>query len=126
MAGHILPAAFLQLGLGLVGFELQRQQQTREQTNLRRFRAHFGVSPEVCTIVFMDIHDSIQKPTPNDFLMTLHWMTTYPKEEVLAGRFGSSEKTVRKWLWAYTNAFQALKEAKVSKIRSASRRRPTL
>jgi hypothetical protein len=59
-------------------------------------------------MVFMDIHADIQQPSPNDFLMTLYWLTTYPKEEVLTGRFGRSEKTVQKWLWAYTtNTFQA-------------------
>jgi hypothetical protein len=113
-------ADFLELGLHFAGFEQHRNQRTCMPTNLRRFRAHFGVSPEALSAIFTDLQTTtivaarIDKPDPDHFLMALNWLRSYKVEEQLAGSCKVTEKTARKWIWKYTGAIQALKAAKVS------------
>jgi hypothetical protein len=113
-------ANILELGLHFVGFEQHRCQRTCMTTNLRRFRAHFGVSPEAILAIFTDLQTTtivearINKPDPSHFFMAMNWLRAYKVEEQLAGSSKMTEKTARKWIWKYTEAVQALKAAKVS------------
>jgi hypothetical protein len=109
---------FLLLGLHLVGFLTCGS--TCAATNIRRFRAAFGTTPESCSKIFIDLQTfapaaniAIKKHNASYFLMTLNWLRSYMVEETLAGLYNLSEKTVRKWIWDYTIAIQALKEQKV-------------
>jgi hypothetical protein len=113
------PAEFQQLGLELVGFNEEWQDKTCQATNLRRFRAIFGPSPETCSQMFEDLQTTnieearVVKPNPAYFMMSLNWLRTYKTEEEMAGQWGLIEQTVRDKVWKYTFAMAALKEAKV-------------
>jgi hypothetical protein len=70
------PTDFLQLGLEIVGYSLSRQT-IRHKTNVERFMAHFGTSPESCSAIFVDLQTTqiamarIAKPDILCFFMTL-------------------------------------------------------
>ncbi len=115
---------FILLGLDFAGFHRHSRQNKNvvctTATNIRRFRAYFGISPESCCKMFMDLQTApttmIKKHNPAYFMMTLQWLSTYAVEETLAGSYKLDEKTVRKWIWDYTKSIQALKEKKVSAL----------
>lgn len=109
---------FLLLGLHINGF--RGSDTACGATNIRRFRATFGATPESCSKIFADLQINvapatimIKKHNASYFLMTLQWLRNYMVEETLAGTYNVTEKTVRKWIWDYINAVQALKEKKV-------------
>jgi hypothetical protein len=109
----------LTIGLNCVGYHPARTIGHSEATNLKHFVRFFGVDPIVCSIVFRDIQVQdigeyrISKPKVSYFLMTLYWLKCYPLEHQTAGLFGYDEDTVRRWVWSYCSAIQALKAYKV-------------
>lgn len=52
---NISAAEILQIGLENVGFPVQRQLRTCLATNITRFRASFGASPETCCAILTDL-----------------------------------------------------------------------
>jgi hypothetical protein len=107
---------FIFVGLDFVGFDERSTQRTCAATNLRRFCAHFGTSPESFTKIFMDLQTTeidmarIINPFTVHLMMALHWWRTYKIEEEFAGSLEMVEKTARKWIWVYVHAIQGLKE----------------
>jgi hypothetical protein len=51
------PAEILQLGLQVVGICMVG----RHETNMERFMAHFGTSPESCSAIFVDLQTTLQR-----------------------------------------------------------------
>lgn len=110
---------FLALGLETAGFPNHRN--SRHATNLRRWHAHYGASPETVSQVFHDLQTTeiIEarldgQPCAFEFLLPFFWLKTNASEERLAGMFGVNEKTARKWKWESIIRIAALKEQKVS------------
>jgi hypothetical protein len=70
----------LRKGLELVGFEYHRQQNVSRETNLQRFRGHYGSNPIVYAQLWEDLSlqmtealdEDAWKMDPDSFLMTLH------------------------------------------------------
>lgn len=90
---------------------------------LGRFRQAFGVGPETIVRVFHDIQSEqlmeenvIRNPNMYDFMMALHWLRIYNKENNHAGFWNMSENTARSKTWKYVHAFQALVKRKVKWI----------
>lgn len=110
----------LDLGLQRAGFSDSCRKWSK--TSVRRFRAFYGAAPETCIAILADLSTTAvgaalfqkKQPDPMRFLMALHWMKSYEGENVLAGRFGKDEKTIRKSNWMFVAAIQALKDKKVS------------
>lgn len=112
------PNYVLSRGLWLVGFSAQRQQQVGRKKNLSRFRTHYNTTPNV----YADLWVKLQM-TNNDtarisvnarvgaertfdyFMMTIHFMACYPREEQMEATFAKSigpcDRTVRAWCWNY-------------------------
>jgi hypothetical protein len=116
----VTPKEWLELGLNIVGFGPIRQNRLHA-TNVERFVAHFGASPESHSAMFSDLQTTqileaarIAKPYVFHFLMAMYWLKNYPSESVIAGTFKVDEKTVRTQVWKYVLAIQALKEQKVN------------
>ena len=105
------------LGLGYAGFPANRQR--NKKTNMRRYRSAYGVGPEACRRVIMDLQStdiadaSVPDVEMRGFFIALFWMKVYSTENNTAGRFGVDEKTARKKAWAYAKAIFALREIKV-------------
>jgi hypothetical protein len=108
----------MHLGLDVAGFK-GRRQQTNYNLKLKRFRSVFGPSPKTVVDIFTETQHNglgewrMEKPNAIYLLMTLSWLNTYQTEHNLAGTYGLNEKTVRRWIWAYTYSIQALKQKKV-------------
>jgi hypothetical protein len=112
----------LVIGLNCIGFGPERTARHSETTKLNHFESAFGINPNVCSIIFHEIQirdirqKQIRKPKVPYFLLALYWLMRYPVEKVSSGLFGYHEDTIRKWVWKYCEAIQALKQYKVSVI----------
>jgi sulfur relay (sulfurtransferase) DsrF/TusC family protein len=118
----------LEKGLQLAKFHLRRQQ-VRERTNVRRFRAFYGVGPAALACLWNDLQRNVplivektegeriqQNPTKmtvKDFFLTMHFLKCYDVEEVMAGEWGYDEKTLRIKTRAYQRWIQVLAELKI-------------
>jgi hypothetical protein len=74
----------LQKGLSMVGFDRDRQKNVSRETNLQRFRAHYGSNPIVYAQIWEDLslltETDAWKMDPDSFLMACHFLTRYPTE----------------------------------------------
>lgn len=105
--------AMLRWGLSLVGFPNFRQVGVSDATNTRRFRAHFGVGAKALSKLYADLATIMPKIDIKDFFLALSWLKLYETENVLAGRWTLSEKTIRNTCRSYVQKIQQLKESKV-------------
>ena len=86
-----------------------------KETDKRRFRASYGVSPEVCTQVWQMIYHSLPMLLTFDHLLwALLFMKIYATESVLAGSVGVDEKTYRLHVWTVIKSISNLKGNVVS------------
>lgn len=71
---------------------------------LRRFKSFFGVSPEVCSIVWNLIRDQSEFDVePKHLLWGLLFLKQCDVEHVRRAIIKSDEKTIRKWTWLVIN-----------------------
>ena len=108
------------LSLGLISAGCVRVQERSEASKKQTFRKLYGLQPESTSEVFIDIQTNIvgiariQNPNTTMFFLTLYWLRSYDKEEVVIHRFGvKSRVTFSKYKILFLNAFQALSKAKV-------------
>jgi hypothetical protein len=116
----------LEIGLRQLGRSEYQIRLDSEKAKHDRFKTAYGASSKVCCLIYQDIK-SIKtltltltgdakkelKPKAYLFLMTLHWLKRYPVEAMMSTTFSMNEDTVRKWVWLYSAAIQALKPHKV-------------
>ena len=120
MVEQIEENVMLTLGLNFVGFNPYRIQNHSANKNKHHFERAFGASTKACCALYNDLQvvdigiAAIQKPKLTHFLLALHWLKRYPTEEANSALSGLDEDTVRKWVWKYCCAIQALKTHKVS------------
>jgi hypothetical protein len=84
--------AMLQFGLLHAGFNADRQKVVAA-TNIRRFRAFYGVGPNALSALYNDLPGP--KKDPMRFLMAVKWLMLYDTEHVLSGRWALLEETLR-------------------------------
>ena len=109
----------LAIGLSQIGFSLSQVENVSQATNNSRFLSAYGVSTKVCCCIFEDVKNlngnaRILNPKAYLLLMSLHWLKRYPVEQTMSAMFGMNEDTIRKWIWIYCGALQALKPLKVT------------
>ena len=87
-----------------------RQKSNRsELTELRRFKALFGVSPLVCTVLWNKIGRSKpKKSSPTHLLWALLFLRVYSNEHTNRALTGVDEKTFRTWAWRFVCAISKL------------------
>jgi hypothetical protein len=109
----------LMVGLQTIGFDITKVNNVNEAKNVDRFRASYGASPLVCSIIFNEVRTrnigdaTIHNPRIKHFLMALHWLKRYPVEKVMTVIFKLHEDTVRRKVFEFVEAIQALKVYKV-------------
>jgi hypothetical protein len=116
------PDRMLEMGLELAGFDLsERQCRVKRDTNVRRFKSHYGSSPLVCAAIWENLMITTipearisPRMNPEKFFLGMYFLKEYPTEEKIAGVFKTCEKTARKWAWYFASKLQALKALKVS------------
>ena len=75
----------------------------------RRFRALFGASPAVCSVVWSLASRSLPpKARPIHLLWALLFLKVYATEHANASLAGVDEKTFRKWAWALLESISNL------------------
>jgi hypothetical protein len=111
----------LRNGLLLVGFDVRRQENVKRETNVGRFRTHYGSDPVVYAQIWEDLQTTenleariSEKASIDSFFQGIHFLKCYPKEAERAGTFKMCETTARTWGWYFAGKVQALKEEKVS------------
>lgn len=92
---------FLQLGLAM----MQRSSSGSSLISDRRFRSHFGVTPDICAHVWDQLLDPTTLPagaSKKHLLWGLMFLMMYAKEagnSSMAG--GVDESTFRRWAWIF-------------------------
>lgn len=86
----------------------------KESTKTRRFKSFFGITPQVCSIVWEKICDK----APNDFqpkhlLWGLTFLKLYTIEHDRHSTLGADEKTIRKWTWVAVSLLSNLNVVKM-------------
>lgn len=91
---------FWKLGHDLSGHNLCNS----ERVGMRRYKAMFGVTPNVCHIIWKLIQSRLPEGnTPTHLLWTLYFLKNYNTEEVNRAVFHADEKTIRKWVWVFVD-----------------------
>lgn len=108
--------------LGLrVFFSRRRIKRAELQTNVARFRRHFGVRPIVVCEIWEDLQTSDNpnilvpksKAIPKYFLMCLHHLKRYPTEGEREGPWDIGFKAGSEWVKYFIERLQALKFEKI-------------
>ena len=89
---------FEQLGMAI----MQRRTGGSEQTRNRRFRSHFGVTPEICAHVWglLDPTTLPEHTEKKHLLWSLMFLMLYETESINCTMVGGvDEKTFRSWSW---------------------------
>lgn len=115
------PDVVLYRGLRIVRYRKLRIKLARKKTNNQRFQSMFGVAPYTACVVFEDMmttHIPEAKVEGSnlelrDFLIALHFLRKYPKEDDYERIFDMSKGWVRGIIWKYVKKIQALKAIKV-------------
>eukprot|EP00934_Nitzschia_sp_Nitz4_P005904 Nitzschia sp. Nitz4//scaffold798_size1094//38//1071//NITZ4_009331-RA/size1094-snap-gene-0.0-mRNA-1//1//CDS//3329558184//5894//frame0 len=109
----------LENGLLCAGFAQERLDSVCKQTNLKRFKELFGITPALCLVgstagnysgASKDRSKGLFKKF---FFMTLFYFKHYPTEIIQELTFGFSKFWSRKMLWFYIKKIAALKEEKI-------------
>lgn len=76
---------------------------------MRRFLSMFGISPLVCSKLWVLLSQNVESCiTPHHLMWALIFLKSYNTEEVNKSIIGSDEKTVRKWVWIVIDAISRL------------------
>lgn len=77
--------------------------------SLRKFKVYFGVTPEICSIIWQKIKDKVPVGgEPKHLLWTLHFFKKYSNEHIRRSFLNADEKTIRKWTWIFVKLLSEL------------------
>ena len=79
--------------------------------SLRRFKATFGVTPLLCSVLWNWMDDDQKLPegaSPIHLLWTLMFLKLYDTEDVLSLICRCDPKTHRKWVWLMLSAIASI------------------
>ncbi len=103
---HVPPIVFSIEG----GRMLRRAPSIRSLVFLRRFKALFGSTPQLCSLLWSllaDLHPL--GGFPRHLLWALMFLKLYSTEHVHSTLAGVDEKSFRKWCWRYVSALSQVK-----------------
>ena len=116
---NIMPKAnydsstFRYIGLALLSRFLDVPNAGSTECEYERFRASFGTSPFVCSILWNMIKGS-EGSLPKHLLWSLFYLKTFSTERVCASFFRVTEKTFRKWVMIFIKKIGNLTDKVVS------------
>ena len=107
MDDHVRELALQFVDLALESIKgLSREMVTT--TLKRRFIAHFGVTPRHCAILWLYVREKALDidsfASKEHLLWTLNFLKSDDTEHELQGRWGPTEKTIRKWTSIFLSA----------------------
>lgn len=88
---------FIKLG----NFYTKTTSQSSQYVAKRRFMSFFGVTPQVCSIIWQKVRQEvkIKGGEPKHLLWCLSYLKQYAVEHYRRSIFNADEKTIRKWTW---------------------------
>jgi hypothetical protein len=104
--------------------QILNQQVGAHESSRRKFVSTFGTDPIVVAVLWKLLSAQtpyIQGCKPQHLLWALMFMKLYSKETVLAVLSGSSEKTLRKWVWYFLRQISSLVPHVVSEFETVHR-----
>jgi len=115
------PREILAQGLKLVHFTEGRINRAGIQSNITRFKKHYGCNPSVAAQPFEDLQVTDlaearigkNKMSCFYFLQSVHFLYVYEVEGRREPIFDRSPKTMRRWVWYYVKKVAALKRLKI-------------
>lgn len=72
-------------------------------TGYRRYRAFFGISPKVFSLLWNLLSDKPSGSEPQHLMWCMFFLKNYNKEHVNAAIANVDEKTFRLWTWRFIN-----------------------
>lgn len=111
----MMSEAFLRIG------NLYTKATSNKNTNLRRFKSFFGVSPVVCALTWDIIKfEAPSQSAPNHLLWCLYFLKQYPTEHEMRSLFKADEKTIRKWIWIFLKMLSNLNVVGIFKYNNST------
>lgn len=119
---YLTARQILDRGLDLLGLDERFRVKNKSSTQVERFKKHYGPHPFHVARIWIDllttdiVEAKIQDPSKakiDHLLMALHFVKCYNEETQHATTFKQTEKTARKWTWAYIQKLAALKALKI-------------
>lgn len=105
-----------------LGFKYMKHKASQSKTlGLRRFKSFFGITPDLCSLIWNKINASA--PTgaePKHLLWSLFYLKQYDVEHTRRTLFHTDEKTIRKWTWIFIELLSNLEVVKFSEIFSST------
>ncbi len=87
------------------------------ECTLRRYKALFGVTPLVASVIWsLSEHSRRHDSSPRHLLWGLMFLKVYATEHVHATFVGIDEKTFRKWCWIWVGIISELTVVCISHI----------
>lgn len=81
---------------------------------LRRFKSFFGVTPQVCGMIWNKIEQAAPSGgEPKHLLWSLCFLKQYSVEHNRRAIFHADEKTIRKWTWIFVEILSELDVVKL-------------
>ncbi|KAJ3117946.1 hypothetical protein HK098_006075 [Nowakowskiella sp. JEL0407] len=71
------------------------------KTANKRFRALFGITPKICSLIWQSLVSKPSGSKPEHLLYALLFLKLYDTEHAHHAITGSDEKTFRKWTWIF-------------------------
>lgn len=81
-------------------------------TGHRKFRTFYGISPDVCSSIWLLLSEKPSSAEPKHLLWCLFFLKNYNKEHVNAAIANVDEKTFRLWTWRFINLLAELRVIK--------------
>ena len=92
-----------------------RAKQFRQFCNETKFRALFGVTPEICTNIWDEIMDTVPPGgKPIHLMWALLFLKVYGTGTVNSELTGVTPRTFRKWSWAFVRLMAHMKSVSIS------------
>jgi hypothetical protein len=114
-----LAVAFLSIaGSFIHGLDARRALSSSSTTTLlRRFAAHFGITPRHCAYLWIFVEDRVKErdlfAEKKHLLWSLDLLKTASTEHCLAGRWRADEKTIRKWTRLFLDVLSSMEVVSV-------------
>lgn len=70
-------------------------------TGMRKFISFYGISPEVCSLLWKTIQNKPNGSEPKHLLWCMLFLKNYNTEHVNASIVNADEKTFRLWVWRF-------------------------
>ena len=109
--------------LGLETARHSKWRQYKHEKNIERFKEAYGVLPEVCHQIWIDLRSATgykklsKNANPIHLLLALRFLFAYPTEQDLCNFFNiRSKNTIEKWVKVYVGKIKELLQVKMGTL----------